>query len=404
MLLYATRGFRGIDDDRSICFQLRSGGFDGPVLKDGFLAQSIDDWDPRGEGKRYFKQHGHPVAFGVPKSAVIAGKTPRHANVFVAKWRTRAIAIDSGGKIAGESSRVGQGVEWVQFRLSPDENDLEIIQPAAELRQRGFETGPAICSAPKYGWMNQTYVNAVSLNTNCDEWIDANHFAGDRVAALRYVFNVERGIYEWTEAGDYLIDPLGGVSEASVVPWNGQWIVGARLAGVPIDKPNRPKRGAHGVGWLRTSDPFRAEGEIAFPTIPSCQGGRTAYHCADGVLRLFSGDATVAPNNGKPRNKRNPIYSWDIDPDANWTASPPSMIFDAWRSSAVMRPNSVPMCDMIKVMPAASRSQLLLHRLTFATADSAPDEQEIDACGIYYARMDFEQDVPPTWQFVGDAT
>src|SRR5690349_13559308 len=63
LIVYATRGFRGVDDDRSIVYQLRQGAFDGKVIREGLLARS---------GVRettHFLQHGHPVAFGVPKDA-----------------------------------------------------------------------------------------------------------------------------------------------------------------------------------------------------------------------------------------------------------------------------------------------------------------------------------------------
>src|SRR5205809_4515291 len=90
LLVYATRGFRGVDDDRSVVYQLRRGGPDGAVVKEGFLARTRIDWDPFGEGKSLVKQHGHPVAFGVPKGARIDGKPAPHGNVFIAKWRVVA--------------------------------------------------------------------------------------------------------------------------------------------------------------------------------------------------------------------------------------------------------------------------------------------------------------------------
>jgi hypothetical protein len=46
LLLYATRGFRGVDDDRSIVWQLRQGSFMGRVVKEGFLARSFEDYKP----------------------------------------------------------------------------------------------------------------------------------------------------------------------------------------------------------------------------------------------------------------------------------------------------------------------------------------------------------------------
>ena len=35
-----------------------------------------------------------------------------------------------------------QGVRWAQFRLNDREDDIEVVQAAAELRQQGWESGP----------------------------------------------------------------------------------------------------------------------------------------------------------------------------------------------------------------------------------------------------------------------
>jgi hypothetical protein len=69
LLLYATRGWRAVDDDRSIVYQIRRGAADGALIKEGVLAQSIDDWDPLGDGTPVARQHGHPVLFGVPRGS-----------------------------------------------------------------------------------------------------------------------------------------------------------------------------------------------------------------------------------------------------------------------------------------------------------------------------------------------
>lgn len=70
LIVYQTHGFRGVDDEWSIVYQLRRGAPDGTVIKEGFLAREQADWDPLGDGGRsagqrkcYFKQHGHSVAF-----------------------------------------------------------------------------------------------------------------------------------------------------------------------------------------------------------------------------------------------------------------------------------------------------------------------------------------------------
>ena len=242
---------RGIDDDRSICYQIRSGDYDGPILKEGHLSRCVNDWDAEGTGKKYIKQHGHPVVFGVPKGAVIGGKTPAHANVFVIKWRVIALLLDEKGEVRADmrgSQRIGQGVESVQIRLNDDGNDLEIIQPAATMRQVGFEAGAVVCNLPRYGWMNQTYVNAVPFNDTYTEWVDVNHFAGDRIAALRYRFNADKCRYEWIETGPWLVDPKGKISEASVLRWKDAWIVATRLSGC-ADQRTRPARCARHMAW-----------------------------------------------------------------------------------------------------------------------------------------------------------
>lgn len=404
LVLYATRGFRGTDDDRSICYQLRSGSFTGPVLKEGFFSRSASDWDPLGDGGRYFRQHGHPVAFGVPKGARIRGHTPPHAGIFVVKWRVVAKAIGADGKLAHSGSRhhrIGQGVEWVQFRLNADESDLEMIQPRATLRQRGFESGAAICPLPRYTWMNQTFTNAVPFNDDASEWVDVNHFAGDRIAALRYAFDEMLGRYEWVQTSPWLIDPKGGISEASVLRWRDDWLVAVRLSGAPVQAPGRPSRPAHGVGWLRTDDLFAAQpGQLAFPDAPKCTAARGAYVCADGVARIFGGDPFVPPPRGQTRSKRNPIYAWDIDIERGFHAAPARMISNAFALAPTIRPESVPMLDMLKALPATGgRTQTLLHRFNFAPDTFSLTDPEFAACGVYAARMEFDDDVPAAWSF-----
>ena len=94
LIVYATRRFRGNDDDASIVFQVRKDAPDGDLIKEGMLVPSHDEWDPLGDGSRHVKQHGHPVAFGVPRGARIAGKPAPSANVFVLKWRQVARVLD----------------------------------------------------------------------------------------------------------------------------------------------------------------------------------------------------------------------------------------------------------------------------------------------------------------------
>ena len=90
LVLYSTRGVRCHDDDGSIVYQVRAQGFDGPVLHEGFLARRIEDWDPFRDGSAYVKLLRHPVAFGVPKGALVDGALAANANLFGACWSVQA--------------------------------------------------------------------------------------------------------------------------------------------------------------------------------------------------------------------------------------------------------------------------------------------------------------------------
>ena len=99
-------------------------------------------------------QNGHPAAFGVPRGALIGGKPAPHANLFVIKWHylARYLDPDTGILVSNHDTpglmertlRVG----WTQFRLNDAGDDLEIVAPAQQLRQVGYE--PARPSATRH--------------------------------------------------------------------------------------------------------------------------------------------------------------------------------------------------------------------------------------------------------------
>jgi hypothetical protein len=327
LLVCATRGFRGVDDDRSIVYQLRRGGPEGAVIKEGFLARTRNDWDPFGEGKALVKQHGHPVAFGVPKGARIGGKPAAQANVFVAKWRVVARILDKEKNYlerTGVDQRLAdrsQSVEWVQFRLNEREDDVEIIKPVAPLRQKGHEKGDRFTSAEDAGWMNQSFTPAVPFNREATEWADCNHFDRGRVAALKYRFNAETGLYEWVETGPFLAHPKAGLIEASLARAGGSWIVCARLDG------------QRGAAWIRAEDPFARLPEPTLAAEPAANAPLTAFTCGDGALRLFTGDPTVSPS----KNGRDPLYAWEVDVEKKFAASGRRVIFDTSKAGLPIR-------------------------------------------------------------------
>jgi len=400
LVIYSTHGYRGVDDEHSIVYQVRRDAPDGPVLKEGFLSRGHPGWQiagtpPPADGQTYYKQHGHMVAFGVPKGAIIGGKPAPHANLFVAKWRVAARVLDIKSNFLLHSTRglsdrrAGQGVEWVQFRLSDKEDDIEILQPAGLLRQKGFETGPAFCNA-SVEWMNQTWCPAVPVTGDFTEWADSNHFDGERVAALKYRYNAKTHRYEWDEIGP-LIDGAGRkFFEASLVHLNDEWLVAGR--------------GNKEVGWARTRDPFASWSPLTFVKEPPINSPLTVFRCADGVVRLFSGDGVASPL----RNARDPFYCWDIQTQGEISASNRREIFSTVSGKLPIRPASQAKLDFCEVFPLHGRTQLVVHGVSTRAMNhpyegypSIPimNDEEKNACGLYYARITYRKAPPSLWTF-----
>ena len=401
LLVYATRGFRGVDDDLSILYQLRAGAPDGWLIKEGAFARTQHDWDPLGTGKTYVKQHGHPVAFGVPRGALIGGKPALSANVFAVKWRKVARGYDPARKYVLHSSadpeieRLTQSVEWVQFRLNAAENDIEILRPPAKLRQKGYETGAKFCSA-SVEHMNESFVQAVPFNRECTEWADCNHFDGGRIACLKYTFNSKTGTYDWTEMAPLLAGGKKGIGEASLAKWKGDWIVAARGGS------------GGGVTWFRTDNPFGRAPQAVFPDSPKISVPLTAYTWEDGALRLFSGDASVSPY----KNGRDPLYCWDIDPDRGFAPSNRRVIFDTFEAKLPMRAEAGPKVDMCKLLPGQGKTQIIAYRVSIrafnhpyvgsaGVISSIPltNAEEKAACAIYYSKVTYAEALPAAWEF-----
>ena len=131
LLIYSTRGWRCADDEMSIVYQIRKNTPAGPILKEGTLRKSLNDWDPFEDGSAVVRQLGHAVAFGVPKGAMIQGKPAVNVNIFVAKWRIVAPGVfDEPSGLVRRGQGFGwlkshtQNVEWTQFRLNDKEDDI----------------------------------------------------------------------------------------------------------------------------------------------------------------------------------------------------------------------------------------------------------------------------------------
>ena len=393
LLIYTTRGWRGTDDNCSVIYQLRGGAYDGRLLAEGVLARSVDDWDALGDGRPHVKGHFHPVVFGVPAGV---RATPA-AGCFVAMWGRHARSIDPGTGFMRNNDpathRRTNAVEWAQFRLRADGADIELTAPPAVLRQQGYDAGYLLCSTDARS-MHQTYTPPVPYTESGDEWVGVNTFDGGRIGALRFRFDPATGRYAWVESG-----PLigAGLMEPSVSRWRDGWVVSARSV-----RASREERGGQ-VGWTLWDDPFRGPApEIVWPAAPTTRSPRTSFRCADGRLRLLTGDPTVSPY-GHPRN---PLYWWTIDPDRGFRAGTPQVVFDAVAARVPFREQARFVVDQAKVLPhTGGSSQTIAHRLRpVATNDPAkvgvpvlPVEQQ--AAGIYYAEAVFPESLPAQWQF-----
>ncbi len=182
-VVYETRGFRGVDDNCSVIYQLRKDGPDGDVLAEGYLEKSIDDWDPLGDGRKFVRQGNHSIAFGVPKGALVNGQRVPHEGVFAVAWGNHARVLDAETNYLWHNGEMPTPAEshrgaWMQFRLNEGENDIEIVQPLKRLRQKGYETGEALCSHEELRSMNHSFVGPVAYNEDRSEWVHAQHWGG----------------------------------------------------------------------------------------------------------------------------------------------------------------------------------------------------------------------------------
>ena len=389
LLVYATRGWRGVDDDRSVIYQLRKDRPDGDLIAEGLLRATDDAWDPLGDGSTLSRNHGHPVAFGVPKGAVIDGRPAPHANVFAVKWRVTArdlAPVARGHARDTDTSGRTQFVEWTQCRLNDAEDDIDILQPARPVRQVGCDAWAPFCRHEDLAWMNQTFVQAAPFNDDATEWIDVNHFADKRLAAMKYRFNADTGLYEWTEIGPLLKDPERMMFEASIARAGDTFVIAARSDG--------------GICWMRTSDPFAEEPAVTFTDRPNVNCPIAVYACADGALRLLTGDLDASPYG----HGRCPLYAWDVDADT-FAVGEPTVICDPIAEGILPRETG-PRAEMCKLLPhMGGREQTLLWRIRTKNVgrpygDLPPVTPEWkEKHGIYRGTLVYSEDQPAMWPF-----
>lgn len=393
---YATLDLRGGDSNRSIIYQIRSNSPIGPVIKEGSIAQCQDDWDPLQRGDRLFKSCGMPIAFGMPRGMTCQGKPLPNANVFVVKWY-RWAQLPVGRYLVPANHRTQDQwpgglwyrdrtlrVEWVQFRLSDDGNDIHLLTTPATLCQRGYEEdNDEICSLQRNLFMNHSMKAPVPLDDNGETWVEYDtfgHYGNQRtehggIAAVQYQFNRRIGLYEWTQTGP--LHRLEGriIGETCLNRVKNDCILSARSF-----SPD----GA--TCWYRIDDPLKPLDPPALA--PNTQTPRTAFACNDGALRLFSNPGSSQDGNVT----RSPLACWTVDIDS-FTYNDCQTIVDARKAKL---PFSIPLLDMCKLCPSPDQRQIVFFR-AITRQQTAPHAggssvtaAEHQAAGIHYAEFVFE--------------
>ncbi len=381
VIAYGTVDPRGHDINRSLFYQIRQGAPDGAVLKEGIIELAISGWDPLGVGHDFRKINAVVKVFGVPKGALRNGEPLPTANHFVVKWYIRP-CLEINGRLVNlwewnstvdpaDLGRYAYTLEWLQFRLNDAEDDIEIISPARELRQQGYDQGDVISSLGESKGIHHGFGDAVP-NEDFTEWVEVLQFE-KKLAAVRYAFDPATGLYEWVETGNAQEVPGRHLAEASLNRIDNDWVISARAYDAPW------------TAWYRTSDPFATFGDrtdVASPYVP-----RIAFVCADGVLRLFSNDT----------GWRNPIYSFDVDP-ITFEYSNKRVVLDA----TTVLPFRTPTIDHAMIFPhSCGNRQIISFRAInrSQTTGGFTEDDELMASGIHYSELIYDKAYPNPWGF-----
>jgi hypothetical protein len=406
IIFFATLDTRGWDANRSIIYQLRRGAPDGKLIVEGAIERCRDNWQPLEPDMKLFKSCGMPIAFGVPKGAIINNQPAVNANRFVVKWY-RWAHMPGDGRLMHpnhHSANWPRGlsvrdhtlrIEWMQFRLRDDELDIDVLAEPTMLRQRGYESGDAFCELGPNYFTNHAMVPPSPTDDSHMHWLDCHTFVPygngpvehGSIATVRFSFNIARDRYEWTRTGPLTHVPGRVIGEASVVRRDDHWLIAAR---------SFTHDGA--TCWFKTSDPFAPLPEPAItPTAPP---PRTVFRSGSGAVWLFG-------NAPSPRGDRRRLCAWRLD-EQRMRLTDETIVADAKQLGL---PMYRPMLDMAKLcppIPGRSDELLLFRAITRRqTADQDLDhdisEAEQAQAGIYAARLDLGHDASDPWRFEPNA-
>jgi hypothetical protein len=408
-IFIATKDPSGWDATRSIVYQVRGGSPDGTLLKEGRIQSYRSGWDPFDEGVSLRKSHGAPIAFGVPSGAVHQGKRMPNENVFVLKWSIRTLLERDGRLLTPElhADQWPEGhtyvrrlyrIEWLQFRLNDNGDDIEILQPISVLRQKGYEAGEAYCSLAPDTYMNHVMTPPVPEDASCTVWLACDTFGPvpgqpsvhGRIAPVAFEWNGATGLYEWTRTGPLTGIPGILIGESSISRIEDSWIVAARCF-----------KTSAATAWYRTDDLFAGLGEPVMAGQKKWQSPRHSYRCADDELRIFLNNRAWSPQS----DRRNPLFAIDVDPKT-FAYNRRRVVCDARLEGL---PFDSPYLDMSKLCPNQGNRQLIIFRtidqfMTSSENFRGSDQERavrLAPAGIHHAEILYHGRVADAWEFSG---
>jgi len=407
LITYSIRGWRGIDDEWALAFQIRDRAPDGKVIKEGLLRQKKNDWDPLASGEKMVRQYGHPVAFGIPRGAMINGQRPCNENIIALCWRVVGRYIDPKTgflpHFTGDFDRIRlqtAWAEWMQVRLNAAEDDLEIVMPPQNLVQKGYEDSASGCVIDSSHRMVMVFTPPIAFNQEKTEWVVCNHFEPpnnhSKLGILKFSFNNQTKLYEWEKTSPLIEHQTEPLCETTLVNLQDNRFL---LVGRSVN----PKSSASKLAMLITDDLFKPNQQPKLLWGSEYVPPVSAFTCADGQIRFFSSRQSESPNN----IFRDPLFCWDLDVET-FNLSHKQIIFHAYETLPKEFPRSR-MCDFCKVFPHSGGStQFFAHRV-WTTSTLMPNEPHDDGhvvtelekelCGVYYGKIHYDQDYPTAWNW-----
>ena len=420
LLLFSTRGWRGVDDDHSVVYQLRRDRWDGEIVKEGFVSQTNTDWVPPRIDRVCSRQHGHVTGFGVPLGALINGQRVPHENHFAIMWRQVGRILDPTTGFLHENAHdpelweKSSDAHWRQFRLNAAGTDLEWLNEPCALRRVGHEGDPcAIPDRPDIANMIKGFVPAVAANDDCSGWVDVNsvgyvggatrggYMPGTSLVTALYSLDSASGLYQWKSAGPV---SARGKNEGSIARWRGQFVLMARQCGKASAEEIRTGTFHHHVNYFLTDDPVGEFPDFQPALDQPSWSPRTLFEGPDGGLWKLGGCRTHSPY----AEERNPAFVSVIDPEKQFRVVAAQTICDAVETNPSI---PAPWVDFPKLLPhTGGPEQWVIYRVrsnrlpNFKAAGesvpaSAATPEELAAAGIYASRIQYHEPQPARWNF-----